>query len=345
MKPHLCLSLCLLLLASVSVAGQTLILESNSDTTQLFINIELEGQPYKMLVDNGASNTILFLSEQKRSPFKKVSENKVTDRFNRESTIYVLRKAKLSIPSIDFNYKGSFASMENKPDRLKENGLDGILGLDILSQINYKINFKTLQLTRIQNNSLENNEDWIALTLFQNQEQLQAIEVQFYSNKKELKTDTFIVDLGYDQIACIQKKDAQKDAEAIELAFRETTLGMKIDTSFIKSVDVIIGDLKIQNLPIAVNSSFESNLLGICFFKASNEIYFDMDSQLLWIRKTNNYRFRFKGEKVQNNRVVAQFILIEELQLPRITIGSLVDDYYYSSPHKILWPPTLFSQK
>ena len=345
MRSYFFVFLCSLLSIYASLNAQTLVLESNSDTTQLFIHIELEGQKHKMLIDNGALKTILFLTATERSHFKKVSESKVIDPYNRESSIYIIRKATLKIPEIDFQFKGSFASLEDKPITLEENNVDGILGLDILSQLNYTIHFKTLEFSTLAPITLQNKDDWFPLPMIYGADQLQAVEVESFNNKKLLQRDTFVIDLGYNQVACRPQTSKPKDVKALKLAFTETVLGMKVDRSSFESADIQICPMQVKNLPMSSSKAMESKLLGFRFFKAFGEVYFEGNSQTLWLKKTKTFSFSFEGEKVFKNRIVAQFIAIEDIDFPRSSIGSKVDDNYFPSKHKIIWPLTTFSEK
>ncbi len=345
MRPLLHFTISLLLLSGLSLKAQTIGLESNVDTTQLFIRIQLDGQTHKMLIDNGAAKTIFFLTKEERSRFKKISESKVRDAYNRESSIYIIRKATLEIPEIQFKYKGSFASLEERPLTLQEYDVDGILGLDILSQMNYSIQFKTLMFSLDEADAFQNEDDWFALSMIQSEDQLQAIAIESISNKRQVRKDTFTIDLGYNQIACRQKRNDLGDVMGIKLGFTETVLGMKIDSSYFESMDLILGSLHVHNLPMANESRIESSLLGFQFFKAFNEIYFDNTSQTLWVKKIKSNVFSFDGETIFQDRVVAQYIAIEDIHLPRISIGSKVDANYYNSGYKILWPLTVFGAK
>lgn len=103
---------------------------TNTDTTQLYIRVELNGQPKWFLFDNAAEKSVLFLnSNQNLGNYKILSKTLISDAQKRKDTAYII-STDLMIPDLKLKQKKRIMlAVPKATAQLQEEGVEGIFGM------------------------------------------------------------------------------------------------------------------------------------------------------------------------------------------------------------------------
>ena len=235
-------------------------------------NVRIEGQDYRFLVDNGCQITTLF-KDRLRTEIKTEKTNFWLYNANNDSTQLLRSLDKISIKLLDFDLKYDYVMQpivfEGKNPVSDFLEVDGILGYDVLSRHNWKLDYQTMTISLIKGFKPKKG-GYFSLDL-DAQNQLD-FKIQKRSKAKAINTKIEL-DLGFSGYFSIWDETGFSADDLVSQARIYSALGYKEVTTHIEAVDLFGSGLMVANFPIDFNPEKSSNLMGNAFLKLFGEVY------------------------------------------------------------------------
>lgn len=284
---------------------------TNTDTTQLYIRVELNGQPKWFLFDNAAEKSVLFLnSNQNPGNYKILSKTLIFDAQKRKDTAYII-STDLMIPDLKLKQKKRIMlAVPKAPAQLQEEGVEGILGWDLIRDHNWTIDFKACKLRINQKQSPKEQENYYKLNAIRDRFDVLSVLIQHRA-----QTDTFTIDFGHNQVLSTGAASWAGNHHYLKIAQLQTiNQKQSNDTGYIsvQNTMMISNTLCVKNVPLSYNSNKKSNLLGTGFMKAFGTIVLLNSKNQILLRKIKQTTFILKEQQQKGGKVVAEIKPLQE---------------------------------
>lgn len=284
--------------------AQSVLFKTNADTSQLFVSVSINNKTHLFLFDNAAEKSILFFeaaSDIKNYQVK--AKTFVFDAEQKKDTAYIVN-CSVGLPELTIkNEKLTILATPFAPKQLKSNGVSGILGLDIINQYNWQIDFNTNTISILKKINDSMRAKYYVIPTIKDKFSVMSITV-----KNEVKTDTFAIDFGHNQTLSTGVNAFAKTKEYVKISQLFTiNQNALTDTSyFCLTNNLVFGNiLSVTNLPISYSPKTKSNLIGIGFLKKfGTVIMMNKNNQLLLEQKESTH-FTLNAYVLFENRLMS----------------------------------------
>ncbi len=284
---------------------------TNDDTTQIYISLTIQHQKHIFLFDNAAQKTVLFLPE--KSAIKNhavLSKTMLSDADNAKDTAYIIQ-SHLSIPELKIqNKKFILLAVPKIPNQLKQNGVSGILGLDVIDSYDWLIDFKACKIYADKKIKNLTTDDYFKLNTCRDKEGIIALPIETNTLK-----DTFTIDFGHNQCFSSHLKNIHSKWDYLKLSqvYSVNAQG-KLDSSYIGSAPIVklSNALCLQNVPVTYMKASGSNLVGVSFFKVFGKVVLWHSKNQLLLAKKTQHTFTLNDKVIADAKIVAITVPLSE---------------------------------
>lgn len=266
------------------------------------IPISIDGVTYNFLFDNGADVTVLFGDKGGRVKTTKVT---IYDA-DHNSTNAEFSKKKLSINLLNQGkkLKSKIVLVEKGPSILVENGVDGILGRDIISRFDWKIDFNNKSLSIIDKNSIDKLNDKLHFELFV-EDNVIIKNIQL-SDSTTIDFKSVFLDFGYSGF--LQLKDTSFTSEANDLMYVSVTqsvAGEQLDSTWIRSCNMHLGNFKMTDVPVFFDNERGKSVVGCKFLRNFGVVYLLYSENRVHLNFNDKFTHTFISPFIYKEKVMS----------------------------------------
>ncbi len=266
------------------------------NNNQILIEVIINNKPFTFLFDNGCERSILFDKKENLHNHNIIAKTLVYDANEKSDTVFIA-KYKIRIPYLNIKQKIKILIIE-PPIILREQGINGILGNDIISLYNWEINFTKHTIGVHRKIDTRN---FIKLANFENHNR----ELSTVLSLDNESIDTFAIDLGCNQ-TLTRKQINKRNIQYVNIGVQESVIESNIDTAFIVNSNIcFLKQHCFTNIPIYWDKKNKYNLIGVGFLKKFDVSFIDNSNHIFWVKKKKEIQFYLPNVKVFNSRVVA----------------------------------------
>lgn len=254
---------------------------TDADTNMLFVSATIGDKQLKMLVDNGAP-TALFIDAAALDDYRILNTTKLFDNEGDTATAYITKINKVCLGTLLLK-KQYCLLLTDKPQYFLEMGVSGIIGHNILNQLEYTLDFVNFELVLSEKADEPTERGSHSIALQRDDEGLT------YMN---LRIDTthylFQVDYGSSGLVDFSTKNPPPDlpkSEYTKVHLMETVNQRFADTSTFYRADSIFfaGDLVFTTVPVTFRHT-NQNLIGMKFFRQFESVSINSSNNTMTLR-------------------------------------------------------------
>lgn len=291
----------------------------------ILIPVKIEGEIYTFIFDTGAPLVISQGLEEKLK-LKKVSEGKVTDTHNQQSSLNFVTIPELQIASFIFRDYIAISADFSKSIELECLGIDGIIGANLMKSLYWKIDFEKLKLGINYNPWHDINENDLVVPFKTKPSYTPVIDIQIDTIKIEGATfDTGSSGFFSMGDAGIPKKWLNTYSKKRYGYTSSGLFGSIVDTVLSKEAHLKIFDYTGHHT-ITIRKGNNKNLLGLKFMQNFN-VYLDFKQNQITLKRKKDIS-QYIGDfgfspKMQNDSTLIVAALTEgsEAENKGIKIG------------------------
>lgn len=272
----------------------------NEELNQITIPLTINNSSHVFLFDNACQASILFAEREEFSQYNIIGKSWLIDADGHKDTVYIA-KEKIKITGLGIKSKIKLL-LTKQPKILADLGISGIIGNDIIAQYNWLLDFKKKKIDTYRNIQGLTKEKLIKIADFRGKDGM--LYSRLYLNQY---ADTFQIDLGFNQTLLSSKQPLNYQAEYIKVTYTESLTHKSIDTLSIFLADTLCfaTNHAFSHVPIYVDSSAKSKLIGIDFLKQFETIYMDNASNSLWLTKKDVFQFTIPTAKCHKSNIMS----------------------------------------
>ncbi len=293
----------------------------------IFVKVEIEGEEYKLLFDNGFTRSAIFSESPIRTKLKSAQGK---DGFDQKVSLnYTKKKIVLELLDFDLTYKLRLIILPNAPKLFVENGIDGVLGWDIISQHDWVVNFDDRSLQLSSDDDLPAFENAYKIPLVREMETGDWLDLTVNKLNGNEENFTFQpqLDFGYSGfINCgINELLADKiDKNVIKIGKAVSIVKARIDTSYYQQLDLKMGEINMTNVPIQYYSTEKSPLLGIKFLESFDKVALVYSKQTLYLPQKESIVFTLPNILTHQGAIKSVMTTPTEMDDLKWKIGDLL---------------------
>ncbi len=268
------------------------------------LDITVAGVTKKALFDNGFDLSVIFLEEKNDlDRFDVERETFIIDAKGNRNPAYLLKKVKIEIAQLDIKAKQNILAFIGVPKVLKELNVSFVLGNNFIEKFDWKIDFEQNYISIVKDFDELETDSIVSLKLLQSTRPGNFMEL--ISNQV---ADTFRIDFGNSNTLMTSNKKLFKDPQFVKISKNESINGFSIDTLLmhVENNLKLSEKLCVTDLPIFVQNTSYSNLIGLDFFIPFGQIYLVNSERLMLMPKINRYQYTYRKEVRYNNEVLFQ---------------------------------------
>lgn len=316
----------------------------------LFIPVKIQGKTYHFLFDTGFQTSAISKGLADQLGLKTAGKINVFDSQSTKRKQPISELDKLTIGDVHYSDIGLFITDFNKNPLFSCIHIDGVVGINIIRQTNWNINYDNQTFTITKKSSTFSPKNRIPLP-FEEQKGMPRVKL-FLNNQSE----KFLVDIGYngETPSVADKKIVHP---VIQKSIGYSSFGLfnqtKLDTTIYARL-AISDSLNFHLDSIFVNfSNHNTPLIGNGFFmKFYSSIYFDFGKNILYLKprkkiNKNVYNYPF-APKLLNKKIVvglvnskfSQFTIgdsilaINHLDIQHHSMCELINEYWTTKTNK-----------
>jgi hypothetical protein len=276
-------------------------LEVFSITNYFYVDVEVNNVSLKLLIDNGATNTVLFKKILKPKELIKLNSKNIEDK---EFVIYGSKKTIDISVKIDSKIKKSsiyVLQMDSLSDDIKALGFDGLLGRDVLSQFNWHFDYTSGVATPLDKNKelpIQKN-NFFAIDFFgTNADTIKSVKINNFL------INNILIDLGCNCHVLASNSICKEELFQISKSY--TINDVNTVNKYHLSFDTLsIANELLKNIPIEcqIESLNKKNVIGNLFFNIFDEVYFDYSKKQILIKKFETKDIFIPKIEIHNNKI------------------------------------------
>lgn len=306
----------------------------------IFTKVLIDNIEYNFLIDNGFQITTLFTTRIRKTNM----DSHPTKMINPHYTVYPFRitNKKISIELVEHRliYKLHVGLLDTIPSIMETLNIDGIIGADILSRHDWRIDFENKRISLVKKSKLKKNmfkilnfeDNWrIPLTLQMSDEHKLNVVA-------ELDMGCYCYFDIWDSLGIAS--DSIRKIHMLYFALPDS-----IETiSKIHRSNVVFDNFYIDGMPISFNIRRSSNLIGIRFLALFGEVYIFNSKKKLYLSSKNDIIIKIPKVNVHDG-VVKGYLSIKGAPKPRWHLGQKVDEAFELNSEDYLYFDVFFKDK
>ncbi|MFK8009086.1 MAG: hypothetical protein AB8H03_22185 [Saprospiraceae bacterium] len=231
------------------------------------------------------------------------------------------RKISLCLPDFDLKYKLKLLILPNAPQALLEQGIDGVLGWDVISQHDWVFNFKDRTVKILGEKDNSNYSSYYGLKLFREKAYADFTKsniLKINDQGKNLPIN-FQLDLGFSgflKCGINEIPESEIDKNLIKIIQTTTVAEKRIDTSFVQNVDLKFEDIHFNNIPIEYLPYKRSPLIGLEFLEMFEQVILMNSKQILFLKPIKEYQLQKPKMKLHQGKI--KELLTESVNLDKL---------------------------
>lgn len=287
----------------------------------VFTKVKIDGYVYNFLVDNGAEISTIFKSRIKKTyPQRSVKIYGI----NHDTITFFVTTKKLTLDLVDVGVKDKIfvGVLDTLSNPLHVLGFDGILGNDIISKHDWKIDFINKKASVINKKRLKKKE-FRVLDFDEHNHVSVAIENQ---HSKSMNTMVEI-DLGCNCYIDIWDTLNISSDIITRISRSYSVSTAKENQSHIETAKVSFDQFDIHGFPVDFKLQRRYNLMGVKFFALYGEIYLISSDRKIYLPKIINQQVKINKLGVFNG-VVESYIFVKGMPKPEWNTGQSVPEHF-----------------
>lgn len=254
---------------------------TDADTNMLFVNATIGQKQLKMLVDNGAP-TALFIDASALGDYRILNSTKLFDGEGDTATAYIAKIKKIKLGNLLLK-KQYCLLLTDKPQYFAEMGVSGIIGHNILNQLEYTLDFVNFELVLSEKADEPFNRSPHRIALQRDDEGLTYMNLRIDTTRY-----LFQVDYGSSGLIDFSTKNSPPDlpkSEYTKVHLMETVNQRFTDTSAFYRADSIFfaDDLVFTSVPVTIRYT-NHNLIGMKFFRQFESVTINSSNNTMILR-------------------------------------------------------------
>lgn len=305
----------------------------------IFTKVKIDGYVYNFLIDNGAEISLMA----KNRINKDYSLRPVGKIFgtNHDTTTLFATTQKLTLNLVDIGivYKMYIGVIDSLPNSLHKLGIDGVIGNDILSKHDWKIDFTAKKISTVNKKRLNKKEFRI----------IEFDERNYVPLNVEVSQGSIIrtkaeVDLGCHCYIDIWDSLHISSDGISKVSRRHSVSTFKEHNSHIEIAKISFDKFDIYGLPVDLKLQKVYNLIGVKFFAMYGEIYLVYSDRKIYLPKIKSKQVKINKLSIYNG-VVESYIHIKGMAKPEWDLGQRVHDGFELRDEDYLYFDVFFEDK
>jgi len=287
----------------------------------IFTKVKIDGYDYKFLIDNGAEKTIIFKGRIKEKyPLRPVKLYGI----NHDTITFFVTTERLTLDLVDVGvrHKLYLGILDTLSNPVYELGFDGIIGNDILSKHDWKIDFANKKITVVNKKRL-NKKEFRVMDFDERNHVPVTIE-----NQRSNSINTMVeIDLGCH--CYIDVWDSLRiSSDSITRISRSYSVSTaKENQSHIETAKISFDQFDIHGFPVDFKLQRRYNLMGVKFFALYGEVYLIYSDRKLYLPKVKSRQVKINKLGIFNG-VVESYIFIKGMPKPEWNLGQIVPENF-----------------
>ena len=316
----------------------TLTSYSYSQSNYIFVDVKIKGKKMKFLFDNRVDYTAITRSKLDYISKKKVPKFTIQgiDATGKTITISVTKK-KYNIHMDKIHSRINLLILDKVPEFFKEKGVDGILGNDVISELDWTLDFEQHRAKMYKDEEFTAN-DFLKIDKFKNDSINLKISLE---DKQDIISVPFEIDLGYSgKLICNLDSLQYKNPNLYSIGLT-SSLARKntIMESTIEIGNLEFREFKIMNVPIENSKEIQKNLLGVSFLSKFDKVILYNSKNQLWLMYKPFVFFSEEAVSLNENGEIRFLTAKEKKNLDQNQLGSKLPNYWKSKTFN--WKSTI----
>lgn len=305
----------------------------------IFTRVKIDGHIYNFLIDNGCQRSIIVRSRINRN----YSIYPVSKLFGTNLDTITLfattQKLTLSLVDIGTAYKMHIGVIDTLPSPISKIGIDGIIGNDILSKHDWKIDFRDKKISIVNKKRLDKKE--FRIIEF---DERNYVPLNLEISQGNVITTEAEIDLGCHCYIGIWDSLHVSSDSILKVSRRYSASTFRDHHSHVEIAKVSFDKFDIYGFPIDFKLEKAYNLIGVKFFAIFGEIYLIYSDRKLYLPNIKSKQVKINKLDIYNG-VVQSYIHIKGMAKPEWNIGQRVYDGFELKDEDYLYFDILFEDK
>lgn len=289
----------------------------------IFTKVLIDNIEYNFMIDNGFQITTFFTTRIRKSNLNSHPTKMITPDYS--AYPFRITNEKISIELVEHHliYRLHVGLIDTIPSIMQTLNIDGIIGADILSRHDWRINFEDKKISLVKRSKLKRKmfnvvdfeENWrIPLTLqLSNEYRLNVLA--------ELDMGCYCYFNIWDSLSVAS--DSIRKIQMVYFVSPEPT--EKVSKVHVSKV--IFDNFEINNMPVFFDPRRSSNLIGIQFLALFGEVYLLNSKRKVYFAKKNHILIKIPRVNIHDG-VVKSYLSIKGMSEPQWYIGQKVDEKF-----------------
>lgn len=307
----------------------------------LFTKVSIDGKEYNFLVDNGVEITTIFTNRVKNANFEGLPSRMILPDYETYPFRVTNVKITIELVEIRLRYKLRVALLDSISPVLQSLNIDGIIGDDILSMDDWRIDFANKKISLAKKRKIK-KEQFRVIDFGVGRRIPLTVQLPGGSSFRVLAE----MDLGchcylniWDSLALVP--------DSIRKIHRAYSAAPDVNetVSYIYAPKLTFENFHAEGVPVSFKRRKSSNLIGIEFFSLFEEIYLVYSERKIYLPSKKSHRVKVKKVNIYNG-AVQSYIAIKGMPEPAWTLGQRVnEDFELKDEEDCLYFDVLFEDK
>ncbi|MCU0327444.1 MAG: hypothetical protein MUE53_00475 [Chitinophagales bacterium] len=250
-----------------------------------------------MLFDNGFQFTTLINKNEYSLDKRKleIGDADSAKKFISKS----LKKLKIKLKEDETEFKFYLFFLDTLPKELQKIGVDGVLGRDLISYYDWKIDYEKQTASIIKDKNLLLTENMIKIPFYSSK------NIDYLKFKIDDEIQTIQIDFGCDCFLYLNDKFVKNcETDSLYLTRKITSVVKnKIDTFNLKFRSLVSDSYRLENIPIKSNKNVVKSLIGTRFFSVFNEVIMSYKDSAIYFKPFRDAVVCLPKVEVYDNKV------------------------------------------
>lgn len=288
----------------------------------VFTKVEIDGYVYNFLIDNGAERSVMIKNRVNKIYSLRPVSKIIGVNYDTITLYMTTRKLNLNLIDIGVTYKMHIGVIDSMPSIAQKIGIDGIIGNDILSKHDWKIDFIYNKISIVNKKKLKLSKKEFRIMDF---DEGNYISVNIETSNRNIIRTKVEIDLGCHCYMDVWDSLNVTSDSILKVSRRYSVSTFREQYSHICASNISFDGFEIYGLPVDFKLQKSRNLIGIKFFSMHDEVYLIYSERKIYLPKIDSKKIKINRLGFYNG-ILESYMDTKDNFKPKWNLGQMAEE-------------------